>query len=175
MRRLYHRAYPVGQDLSLIEDVERLLKDFKVERIIPDECPAGDFLIRTMMEKGWNITPMNFRSEKVKKYGAFRAMLNKGKIQSYDDDELKTEMLAMEFSQGSKQSVIQHAPGYTDDLIDSFVMSSYHFIQDDGGIKVFEWGAETEEERSIKSGKFVSDNRSIMQRLKDKRSGSYGW
>lgn len=128
--RLYHKIYEVGKDLSLLEDVEELMKRFNVQRIIPDDCPAGDFLIRRMLERGWNIHPMNFRQEKVKKYGAFRAALNRGEISSYSDDELKTEMLALEFSEGTKQSLIQHAPGYTDDLIDSFVMSTYFYIKE---------------------------------------------
>jgi hypothetical protein len=169
IRRLFHRVYPVGQDLSLLDDIGGWLKDFNVQRIIPDDCPAGDFLIRTMKEKGWNVLPMNFRTDKVKKYGAFRSMVNKSKVISYDDDALKTEMLAMEFSQGSKQSVIQHAPGYTDDLIDSFVMSSYFFVQEDGGVKTFEWNSETPEEKAIREGKVANDKVSILQRLRDKK------
>jgi len=140
--RLYHYAYPVGKDLSLIDDVRELMKQFRIERIVPDECPAGDFLIRKMKELGWPIYPMNFRQEKVKKYGAFRAKLNKGEIFSYVDEELKVEMLAMEFNNGSRQSVICHAPGYTDDLIDSFVMSSYFFIEDNEKVEFFDMGGD---------------------------------
>jgi hypothetical protein len=138
INRLYHRTYEVGKDLGLLEDIAELLKRFNIQRIIPDDCPQGDFLIRQMIEKGWSVTPMNFRSEKVKKYGAFRAALNRGQVKSYVDDELKTEMLALEFKEGTKQSLIQHAPGYTDDLIDSFVMSAYYYIQDDNSFKFWD-------------------------------------
>lgn len=138
VRRLYHKSYEVGKDLSLLSDVESLLKVFNVQRIIPDECPAGDFLIKKMVEKGWNVHPMNFRKDKVKKYGAFRASLNRNEIQSYIDDDLKTEMLAMEFSQGTRQSIIQHAPNYTDDLIDSFIMSAYFYVQEEEGFKYYD-------------------------------------
>jgi hypothetical protein len=176
VRRLYHKVYPVGQDLALLEDVENLLKDFNVQRIVPDDCPAGWHIIRQMQEKGWNVQPMNFKADKVKKYGGFRALLNKAKVQSYDDDDLKTEMLAMEFTQGARQSLIQHAPGYTDDLIDSFVMSAYFYVQEEGGVKVYEWGAlRTEEEEKILRGEVVSDSRGIMERLREKRTDSYGW
>lgn len=137
--RLYHRVYDVQKDLSLLDDIEYLMKKFNIQRVIPDDCPAGDFLIRIMEEKGWNIQRMNFRSEKVKKYGAFRAALNKGKVQSYTDADLKTEMLSMEFNNGSTQSKIQHAPGYTDDLIDSFVMSAYFYTNEDESVKVFDY------------------------------------
>ena len=131
IKRLYRRAYDVGKDLTLINDVADLLTRFNVQRIIPDDCPAGDFLNRIMIEKGWNVTPMNFRSDKVKKYGAFRSSLNKGLISSYKDSELEVEMVALEQNEGNRQSYIMHAPGYTDDLIDSFVMSCYYFVEDD--------------------------------------------
>ena len=146
IRRLFYKRYDVGRDLTLLEDVEALLLKFNVQRIIPDDCPAGDFLIRKMIEKGWNVTPMNFRTDKVKKYGAFRSELNKGNILSFIDDDLKIEMRAMEKSEGSKQSVIQHAPGYTDDMIDSFVLSCYHFVSDDLKPSFHYWGMEDEDE-----------------------------
>lgn len=133
IQRLYHRAYPVGKDLSLIEDLELLMKDFNIQRIIPDDCPAGDFLNRLMKEKGWDIQPMNFKADKVKKYGAFRAALKRGDISSYEDSELKTEMIALEQIEGQQTSKIQHAPGYTDDMIDAFVMSCYFFVQEEDG------------------------------------------
>lgn len=131
VRRVHHRAYNVGEDDNLINDISELKTLFNIQRIIPDECPQGDYMIRQMVDKGWNVTPMNFRSEKVKKYGAFRTMLNKGKIKSYLDNDLKTEMLSLEQQEGSRQSVIMHAPGYTDDLIDSFVMSCYYYLVED--------------------------------------------
>jgi hypothetical protein len=138
IKRLYHKTYDVGKDKTLLEDVELLLKDFNVQRIIPDDCAAGFFLINRMKDKGWNVHPMNFTRDKVKKYGGFRSMLNKGRITSYDDDELKTEMLAMEFSQGVRNTMIQHAPGYTDDCIDSFVMSGYFYIDEENQLVTFE-------------------------------------
>jgi hypothetical protein len=140
IERLYCRSYEVGKDLSLLDDVQDLLSRFNVQRIIPDDCPAGDFLIRTMIDKGWNVYPMNFRTDKVKKYGAFRAALNRGEMTSYEDSALKTEMIALEQTEGNKQSYIMHAPGYTDDLIDSFVMSCYFFVQEDEGFNYFDMG-----------------------------------
>lgn len=144
VNRIYDRAYPVGGDLSLIEDLEVLKKKFNIQRIIPDDCPAGDFLIRTMKEKGWDVTPMNFKAEKVSKYGAFRAMLNKEKISSYLDDELKTEMLALETQQGMRNVMIAAPPGYTDDKIDSFVMASYYYLNEEREYKFIKWNKEDE-------------------------------
>ena len=139
--RLYHRAYGVREDKGLLEDLKfDILKRFpNYQRIVVDDCPAGDFLIRLMEEEGWNIHRMSFRAEKVKKYGAFRSSLNNGLVRSYQDSDLKTEMLALEFSNSSRQSVIQHAPGYSDDLIDSFLMSVYFFVQEEGGFRFYDW------------------------------------
>lgn len=130
-QRLYHKVYQVGEDMSLVADIEDLLSRFNVQRIIPDDCPAGWYRIKEMKAKQWNVQPMNFKADKVKKYGAFRSMLNKGLIDSYLDDELRTEMLGMEFSEGQRSTLIKHAPGYGDDLIDSFVMSCYFFLNED--------------------------------------------
>jgi hypothetical protein len=139
VRRLYHRVYPVGKDITLLDDIAALKLQFNVQRIIPDDCPAGQYIIRIMKDdKGWDVFPMNFRSDKVAKYGAFRSWLNKGKITSYPDTILQTEMLALEFNNGSRNSMIEHAPGYSDDLIDSFLMSTYFFVEDEGRVKVFD-------------------------------------
>ena len=146
IQRLYHRVYPVGEDDYIIDDVEILMKKFNIQRVIPDDCPQGDYLIRKMEEKGWDVQPMNFRTDKTKKYGAFRSKLNKGKVKTYKDDELRTEMLAMEFSQGSRQSLIMHAPGYSDDLIDSFILSSYFFLEDDNTFNFHDWDDVEEED-----------------------------
>lgn len=152
VKRLYHKVYDVGKDKTLIQDIADLKKRFNVQRIIPDDCPAGAFLIQEMKDKGWDIHPMNFRTDKVSKYGAFRSALNRGKIISYVDDTLKTEMLALEFGAGSRNSVIQHAPGYTDDFIDSFVMSAYFFVNEEGGFKVY-GGKENDKKKILRSQK----------------------
>jgi len=132
IHRLFHRTYEVGEDDSLLEDLEELMLKFpNWQRVIPDDCPAGDFRIRQMMEKGWNVEPMSFRTWKVKKYGSFRNKLNGGDVNSYPDDELKVEMKALEWSNTSTQSKINAPRGYRDDLIDSFVMSCYFFLEED--------------------------------------------
>lgn len=163
IHRLHHKSYEVGKDLDLIEDMEELMTRFNVQRIIPDDCPAGDFLIRIMIEKGWNVEPMNFRSEKVKKYGAFRKHLNKGEVYCYDDGFLKTEMLALENSNTSRQSVIVAPAGYSDDLIDSFVMSCYFFLSDEEStFRIWDWDNLEEDEKISKL--FEDENKKILQK-----------
>jgi len=129
--RLYHKQYPVQGDDYLIDDIKLLLGRFNVQRIVVDDCPAGDKDIRVMEKEGWDVVRMSFRAEKVRKYGNFRGALNKGKIIAYKDKDLLKEMYAMEINRRSQQSVIQAAPGNNDDLIDSFVMSVYHYVVDD--------------------------------------------
>jgi hypothetical protein len=143
IRRLFKKVYPVGKDLGLMQDIIDLRKKFpKLQRIIPDDCPQGDFFTREMKEKGWPVFPMNFKSDKVKKYSAFRGALNRGKIKSFEDPDLRTEMLALQMEQGERSLKIKHAPNYTDDEIDSFVMSTYFMVQEEGGLKTFSFDNE---------------------------------
>jgi hypothetical protein len=138
IKRLYKKVYEVGKDNNLIEEIAEVMTRFNIKRVIPDDCPQGDYLIRQMIEKGWVVTPMNFRSEKIKKYSAFRALLNKGLLKSFRDDSLKTEMYALEVSQGVRNTMIKHAAGYSDDEIDSFVLSAYHFLVEESGGRYFD-------------------------------------
>ena len=139
IHRIFEKVYEVGKDLSLIDDISELRKRFNIQTIIYDECPAGQVFKSQMEEKGWDIHGMVFRADKIKKYGAFRAALKRGNVKSFKDDDLKAEMYGMEYSRGSTQSNIMHAPGGSDDKIDSFVMSTYFFIDDETGVKFFQW------------------------------------
>jgi hypothetical protein len=137
--RIYHCVYEIGKDLNLVNDILELKKRFNIQRIIYDDCPAAFTFVQQMNEKGWDLQPMSFRSEKISRYGAFRASMKRGKIKSYIDDDLKTEMYALEHTPGSRQSNIQHAPGYSDDMLDSFLMSVYFYIDDETSVMTFEW------------------------------------
>jgi hypothetical protein len=140
VRRLYHRVYPVKQDLQLIEDMKELKLRFNIQRIVTDDCPEGHVWNRQMKEElGWNVVPVMFASEKVKKYGVFRVALHTGKLKSYIDNELRTEMKALESRQGVRNTMIEHAPGYSDDMIDSFMLSTYHYVEDDGQVGFYEF------------------------------------
>ena len=136
--RIYHHAYGVREDGSLIDDVKGLCKRFNIQRIIVDNCPEGDFIIRKMLEFGWNITLMNFAGEKVKKYGQFRSKLNRFYIKSYPDGDLQGQMKALMTRQGVERTKIQPPPGYGDDYVDSFLLSAYHYIDEDQGLKFWD-------------------------------------
>lgn len=151
VERLYHRKYKRGTDLQLIDDIKELMTRFNIQRIIPDECPAGAFEIARMVQLGWNVQPkngdnkppgMNFRREKVQKYTAFRSALNNGLIKSYPDPDLAEEMRALENSQTSTQSKIVSPPGYSDDLIDSLILATYFMVDDTTGkFGVIDWNS----------------------------------
>ena len=170
--RLFCKTYPVNEDNSLIADIEELHSRFNIQRIIPDDCPAGAFLIRQMVDKGWEVHPMSFRKDKVKKYGAFRSQLNKHKIKSYKDEDLKTEMLALEMSDGRVQSNIMHAPGYTDDLIDSFLLSTYFYVEEEEGFKIFDYSLDYDTSEDPVCPKCKSEN-VIMNEDKRKKKVNY--
>jgi hypothetical protein len=138
IKRLFHIRYDLNKDLELMDDLEMIRKSFNVQRIIPDDCPAGRHLINVMIQKGWDVHPMSFRTDKVKKYGAFRSKLRRGLVRSYTDDVLVGEMLGLEFGAGKQNSVISPSNGLTDDLIDSFVLSSYFFVDDEDEFRFFE-------------------------------------
>ena len=138
VRRLYHHMYQVREDASLIDDISELKKRFNVQRIIVDYCPEGDFKIREMEELGWDVTYMQFATDKVRKFGDFRTMLNRGLIKSYPDSDLLGEMKALSVAKGRERTKIQPPPGYNDDVIDSFVIASYHQTQQDDDFEFFD-------------------------------------
>ncbi|RLD77910.1 MAG: hypothetical protein DRJ15_12570, partial [Bacteroidetes bacterium] len=139
IRRLWHHAYPVKEDADLLVDIEVLLGKFNVQRVVVDDCPEGDYMIREMEGKGWLVTKMVFARDKVRKYGEFRAMLNQGKIRSYVDAELLGEMKALQQVDGKTRTMIRHAPGMSDDLIDSFLMSAFHFVDVTSDFDFIDW------------------------------------
>jgi hypothetical protein len=106
-----------------------------VQRVVVDDCPAGQHMIQRMENRGWDVVRMNFRREKVAKYGAFRAKLQKGQLASYKDDDLLEEMLALEKNPSRQRSRIGPPSGYSDDLIDSWVMSCYNYIEELGSFE----------------------------------------
>lgn len=108
--------------------------------VVTHNCPAGFTWINAMTkEKGWNVTPMSFRTWKVKKYGSFRAKMAKNLVVSYEDEILRDEMLAMEYSNSTRQSYIQPSMGKTDDLIDGLILASFHFLDGEDRVQFFDW------------------------------------
>jgi hypothetical protein len=127
--RIYDKVYEVNEDEDIVEDIAYLLTLFNVDCIVYDDADTGRYVVQQMEKKGWNIHPMSFRAEKVKKYGALRGLLNTGKLVSYEDEDLKVEMLALQNTPKRARSLIGAPPGYYDDRIDSWVCSAYHYLE----------------------------------------------
>lgn len=141
IERLFHKVYSVMQDRTLLSDLENLVFPLfpNWNRIIYDKCPAAQYIEQEMEYRGWNIHPMSFRSDKVRKYSAFRSKLNKGLVRSYVDDALREEMLSLEGVQGTQNTMIRAPRGMSDDRIDSFIMSAYFMVQEESSFKVVRW------------------------------------
>ena len=140
IERLYHFTYPFGKDNNLIEDLKGLKERFRIERFIPDDCAQGFHTIQKMEEEGWNVKPMNFKRDKVSKYTEFRSWLRKGKIHSYTNKPLAIEMKAMQEEETPRTTKIHKPMGGTDDIVDSFVMSCYFYLEiKKEGLKVYDW------------------------------------
>jgi len=129
IERIYSYRYDFETDDNLIEDIETLKKRFNIQRIIPDNCAEGFYKIQEMEKKGWRVTPMNFKKDKIAKYTEFRSRLRQGKIKSYKDMAIEIEMKAMQEEEGVRMTKIHKPSGGTDDLIDCFVMSCYHYLE----------------------------------------------
>jgi len=135
---IYHYIYPQKNDLTLISDVQKLIPRFNVQRIIIDDCPASGHIIQRMKEIGLNVKPMSFKKDKVRKYGEFRAQLYKGKIKYYNLKDMIHEMKALQEEETLKSTRISKPQGGSDDIIDSFLMSLYYYIESNKGIRLWD-------------------------------------
>jgi hypothetical protein len=129
VHRIYHYRYDFGKDDNLIDDIASLMQRFNVKRIIPDNCPEGYNWIQEMEKRGWNVKPMTFRRDKVSKYFAFRSFLRQKKILSYKDKVLEQEMVSLQEEETVRSTKIYKPYGGTDDMIDSFVMACYFYLE----------------------------------------------
>lgn len=149
IRLVYHYVYPVGQENSLVLDIKELIPLFNCQRIIVDNCPEGYHFIQRMEEEGLNVKPMTFKKDKVAKYGQFRAAMANDKLKFYKFPELMTEMKAMEEEDTPRSTRISKPSGGTDDIVDSFVMSCYFFLDKSVTLKIYKWDEEIEQESTI--------------------------
>ena len=137
IRLIWDYEYKDGDEINLVDDIIELHKRFKIQRVIADDCPEGKSYIESLENKGINVVRMSFRAEKIKKYIQFRSKLKQGKIKYYPNKKLITEMKQLEQIEGIRTTQIRKPSGGTDDFIDSFVMSTYFYIEDNNEIKFF--------------------------------------
>ena len=139
-RLIYHKIYPAKDDIDIYPDVLELIKNFSVQRVIIDDCPAASSFTQKAIKDGkFKLHLMSFKKDKVSKYVQFRGRLYSGKIKYYKDKKLISEMKAMEEEETQRSTRISKPTGGSDDFIDSFMMSLYFQIDDKKGLRVYDW------------------------------------
>lgn len=139
-RLVYDKIYQPEKDMNLLEDTQELIKQFNVQRVIVDECPAASFFIQQATKAGLPLKLMSFKKDKQKKYFLFRSKLHQGKIKFYEHKRLETEMKALTATEQQIGTKITKPLGGSDDVIDSFLMSVYFQIEDKkNALQVHRW------------------------------------
>lgn len=127
---IYDYIY-MNDDSTLVQDAKALQERFNIQKIIVDDCPEGHYAIQQLENLGVQITRMNFRGEKVKKYFALRKAFKKKKIVLYKNPELIAQLKALQQIETPMTTKIQKPYGGRDDYPDSLVLSTYHFTEED--------------------------------------------
>jgi len=167
--RLYHRKYPVMDDLSLLPDVADLMKVFNVQRVIIDYAPSSEHLVQKIeRDYHWDLVKMSFRKDKISKYNALRDRLHRGLVKSYVDEDLMKEFNGFIYTRGSTQSNIGHAPGYNDDMLDSFLISCFNFLDTDVSNEFFDFNDYSAPDKRI--GGVVVDR--ALERMRKRNNNS---
>jgi hypothetical protein len=138
-RLIHHKIYLPLKDMDILQDVQELIKQYSVTRVIIDECPAAAFFIQQAKKSGLPLHLMSFKRDKQKKYFLFRSKLYQGRIKFYPFKRLETEMKSLTAVEQQIGTKITKPNGGTDDVIDSFLMSVYYQIEDSIGFKLYEW------------------------------------
>tara|TARA_Y100000310_G_C20699773_1_gene828613 strand:- start:4911 stop:6419 length:1509 start_codon:yes stop_codon:yes gene_type:complete len=147
--RKYHYEYGHGQDLDVIKDILDLKDRFNCQRINVDDCPEGHYIILDLEKRGINLTKMTFRTEKVSKYMSFRSKLKQSLILSYPDRELEAQMKGLQQQELATHTKITKPSGGKDDLVDSFLLSCYHFLDMEEDFEVVAVGLPPRKEEVI--------------------------
>ncbi len=125
VRRLYHKRYPVGQDSTLKNDLVDVTKRFpNFDKLYIDSQGGGSSFYSWARNKfGNRLEEVTFRGIKADMYRLFKIACFQGRIKSYFDRETMDEFNA--FTADLKPS-----KGFTDDLLDVFVMGSKDWINE---------------------------------------------
>ena len=103
---------------------------WRIVKIVADDCPQGNAIIKQLEAQGWYVEPFNFRKDKNKYYVSFRSYLNDGLLRLPKHETLISEMheLRQEETKQAKLSIHKPTNG-TDDCIDSVVMACSPFLE----------------------------------------------
>lgn len=139
IRLLYQYEYQPEKDLTLINDIKSLMKEFQIQRIVFEDCPAAD-TFRQMGEKaGLPIHMFNPSRDKLRKYFAFRHWLKKGKVELLNIPDLLKQMKGLLQEETPTRTKIHHGAGLLDDRIDSLMMSTIFFTEEAPSFQMIDW------------------------------------
>jgi hypothetical protein len=141
IRLLYLREYGQEKGLGedLLSDVTDLLKRFNIQRIVVEDCPQSAYFQQYAINKGWPMTVFNPTRDKARKYSLFKAWLRKEQIVMPRIPELLKQMYGLIMEETPRTTKIYHGNGLRDDCIDSFVMSCFHFTEEERGLRVWDF------------------------------------
>jgi len=121
--RLYHKRYPVGGDSELMADILDISRRFpNIIKWYVDSQGGGSAFYSWFKKKGFNYKEVVFRGQKADFYRLFKQACFQYRIKSYYDPDLQEEFLNF-------TGDLKPEKGYTDDMIDSFVMACMEHLE----------------------------------------------
>jgi len=138
----YQKSFPGGYDNAQIPTfVNELETKFNIVQYVVDDCPQGESPTQALERVGKKVRRIYFGKEKVGMYFRFKESLN-----IRDDDggfgrrvrfpkirELIDEMVALQMRDSKRGTtfLIEKPQGGSDDRIDSFVLSTVPFLEEE--------------------------------------------
>jgi len=121
--RVFHHRYPVAKDSTLQSDILKWDKQFNISKWHIDSQGGGSSFYDwfNLNFKG-KIDEVSFRGEKVDMYRQFKIACFQGRVKSYRDNDMLSEMNGF-------TSDLKPSKSTTDDMLDSFVMCIKDWLQ----------------------------------------------
>jgi len=141
--KLIYQYARVGLDDNLLMDnswehsIPNLLKRYNVVHIVVDDCAQGNTVNRWLENEGYPVIRFNFRSdtargERNRGYYRFRSELKQGRLRYPELRTLLAEMKCLQEVRMEQHMKIKAPNSYKDDRIDSFMMSCWPFLNNEG-------------------------------------------
>ncbi|MGM0642012.1 MAG: hypothetical protein ACQESN_11395 [Thermotogota bacterium] len=118
LERIYHKKYPIAEDMTLKDDLLELSNKFNIVLYHIDNQGGGTSFYAWIRNKfGRNrLDEVSFKRDKQMMYRLFKIAMYQKRIYSYYDKELYKEFKGF-------TNDLRPEKGFTDDMLDSFVMS----------------------------------------------------
>ena len=121
--RLWHKRYPVAQDSEIKEDLVNICDRYTLDKLYLDSQGGGSaFYAWARVKFSGKLVEVCFKKDKQEMYRLAKIACFQNRIFSYYDREFRTEFLSFNTS-------LKPEKGATDDMLDSFFMSCYDWLQ----------------------------------------------